>query len=114
MKRNVALRLIAHWKNVADFARESAVHNLHYCRSIPLTIPAGRVLVHNHVVPMPILGLNGFRAWTQVMNERLELCHCKFGGCRDAELHNHYRVKRLIAGRRLPKSHEAQGLLRHH
>jgi hypothetical protein len=113
MKRTGAPGLVAHRTNVADFAHESAVHNLQYCRSIPLTIPAGRVLVHNQVVPMPILGLNGFRAWTQVMNERLELCNCKFGGCRDAELHKHYRVKRL-AGRRLTQSEAAPGLLRHH
>jgi hypothetical protein len=111
MKPTAALKPIAHRKNAADFARQSAVHNLHYCQSIPLTIPAGRVLVHNHAVPMPMLGLNGFRAWTQVMNERLELCHCKFGGCREADLHKHYRVKRLITGRHLPQSDVARGLL---
>lgn len=55
----------------------------------------GRVLVHNHVVPQRLLGLNGFRAWTQKMNERLEVCPCDWAG---VDLHGlvHYRVKAAV------------------
>jgi hypothetical protein len=88
--------LAARRKLFADFKGASGVHNLDYCRSIPQTIPARRVLVHNQVAPEPTLGLNGFRAWTQVMNDKLEPCHCKFGGCENAELHKHYRVRRAV------------------
>jgi len=68
-----------------------------YCRgfTIPRTVPAGRVLVHNHVRPVYSVhgirperagervapgdlfqGLDGFRAWTQVKSARLVRCNC--------------------------------------
>ena len=34
--------------------------------------PPGEVLVHNHIRPAPRLGLNGFRAWTEPLNDKLE------------------------------------------
>ena len=36
-----------------------------YLRRVPKVVPAGRIVVHNHVRPMPVLGENGFRAWTE-------------------------------------------------
>ena len=58
-------------------------------------IPAGRSLVHNHVKPCNPLGLNGFRAWTQNTREELVECNCDLGGCKNAELHKHCRVRTL-------------------
>jgi hypothetical protein len=52
-----------------------------------------RYLVHNHVQPRPTLGDNGFRAWTQNTEQNLVKCDCDFGGCKNAELHEHYRVR---------------------
>jgi hypothetical protein len=55
----------------------------HYLRdlTVPRKIPKGRVLVHNHVVPVGFHkwlqhGASGFRAWTQKKSERLVRCHC--------------------------------------
>lgn len=56
-------------------------------------IPAGRFLVHNQVIPCSSLGAYGFRAWTQDTRRGLVRCHCEFGGCKNAELHKHYRVQ---------------------
>jgi hypothetical protein len=58
-----------------------------------MPVPAGRFLVHNHVTPQPMLGENGFRAWTQKTRKNLVKCNCDFGGCKNAELHEHYRVR---------------------
>src|ERR1700726_3990031 len=64
----------------------------------PQPIPRGRYLVHNHVKPMPKLGLDGFRAWTQKGHGNLVECKCDFGGCKNAELHkHHYRVAGISA-----------------
>lgn len=56
----------------------------------PLRI--GTVLVHNHVAPQPILGMNGFRAWTQWLTDELEVCKCDWAG---VDLHGlaHYRYR---------------------
>ena len=58
-------------------------------------LPAGRFLVHNHVAPACKLGTRGFRAWTQQGRSGLVRCRCDFGGCKNAELHEHYRVRSL-------------------
>jgi hypothetical protein len=67
---------------------------MRYCgRGLPRKpIPAGRFLVHNQVVPQAHLGADGFRAWTQSTRRGLLRCRCDFGGCKNAELHKHYRV----------------------
>jgi hypothetical protein len=64
-------------------------------------IPAGEFLVHNHVKPRGKLGMNGCRAWIQKGRAGLVRCRCDFGGCKNAELHNHYRVRALV-----PRSHK--------
>jgi hypothetical protein len=59
-------------------------------------IPAGYFLVHNHVNPTSKLGMQGFRAWIQRGRGDLVRCRCDFGGCINADLHEHYRVGALI------------------
>jgi len=59
----------------------------------PQKLPKGRVLVHNHfkhTVDMPD-DLNGFRCWTQDMDNREELVRC---GCGWQGV-EHYRVRGL-------------------
>jgi hypothetical protein len=60
---------------------------------LPDKLPKGHVLVHNHIkhtVDMPD-GLNGFRCWTQDMDNKEELIRCGCGW-RSVE---HYRVRAL-------------------
>jgi hypothetical protein len=64
-------------------------------------LPEGTFLVHNRVVPVKPLSLNGFRAWVQkgdVVNwiavSDLVKCDCDFGGNANADKHTHYRVRR--------------------
>jgi hypothetical protein len=61
---------------------------------IPRKLAKGRVLVHNHIIPQPIVGLNGFRAWTQTRTADVEVCSCAWAGVDLGGL-VHYRVKRL-------------------
>ena len=70
----------------------AAERHLDYVTGIPKALPPGKVLVHNHVIPQLVLGRNGFRAWTQPLDDTLELCECNWGG---VDLHGlaHYRVK---------------------
>jgi hypothetical protein len=65
--------------------------NTRYVDSIPRKLAKGRVLVHNHVVPQPILGGNGFRAWTQRKAANVEVCSCDWAGVDLGGL-VHYRV----------------------
>ena len=68
--------------------------NMRYVRAIPRKpLPKDRVLVHNHVVPQRVLGFHGFRAWTQTLDDTLEVCSCKWAGV-DLKGLVHYRVKR--------------------
>jgi len=57
------------------------------------SVGAGRVLVHNHVKPQAVLGMNGFRAWTQRKDKTLEVCKCDWAGVK-LPVKVHYRVKR--------------------
>ncbi len=70
---------------------------MRYFRLLPRQkLPAGFYLVHNHVVPVKPLGLNGFRAWVQQGKDDPPLvrCRCDFGGNANADVNEHYRVKR--------------------
>ena len=62
-----------------------------YIDRIPEHLPQGELLVHNRIVPRRTLGSNGFRAWTQALDSRLERCDCDWAG---VDLHGltHYRV----------------------
>ena len=57
-------------------------------------VAEGWYLVHNDVTPAKPLGLRGFRAWIQDSEDDLVECSCDFGGCRNAEVNRHYRVRR--------------------
>ena len=59
--------------------------------TLPLSIPNGAVLVHNHLqhekdTPS---GMRGFRAWFQKSTDGLVVCECGWSGL------EHYRVDRL-------------------
>lgn len=54
-------------------------------------IPAGLVVVHNHVRPARRLGTRGFRAWLQAPDDRVTVvtvCECGWA----PEVGDHYRV----------------------
>ena len=50
--------------------------------TVPKEIPAGRVLVHNHVkhTTRTRSSVRGFRAWTQKLSDRLAPCKCGWSG----------------------------------
>jgi hypothetical protein len=63
---------------------------MEYLRTLPASIPADRVLVHNTVRPTRRLGSLGFRAWLEpIGSESLEPCSCGWA----QELGTHYRVR---------------------
>lgn len=66
--------------------------DIRYVTRIPRKLPEGRVLIHSHVRPQPKLGANGFRAWTETLSDKLEVCPCDWAG---VDLHGliHYRIK---------------------
>jgi hypothetical protein len=69
----------------------------HYVTHLPTRkLPEGTFLVHNHVVPVKPLSLNGFRAWVQKGKDDPPLieCRCDFGGNANADKNTHYRVRR--------------------
>lgn len=78
-----------------------------YVARLPMRpLPKGTFLVHNHIVPVKPLGLNGFRAWVQ-KGDRSELpvsklvkCRCDFGGNANADKNEHYRVRRRVKSRK--------------
>ena len=59
----------------------------------PGNLPEGEVLVHNQVVPARRLGVRGFRAWTQRLDDppAVEVCGCDWAGV-DLRGLTHYRV----------------------
>jgi hypothetical protein len=67
---------------------------MRYVANIPRSLPEGKVLVHNTVIPQRDLGVKGFRAWTQEPDDTLEECSCDWAG---VDLHGlkHYRIRRV-------------------
>lgn len=66
---------------------------MRYVSGIPRKpLAEGIVLVHNHVVPQRSLGMNGFRAWTQPLDNTLAICRCDWAGV-DLRGMKHYRIK---------------------
>jgi hypothetical protein len=62
-----------------------------YLSRLPTVVPAGQVLVHNHVRPTRRLGFRGFRAWLADPDPaRLIVCECAWA----PKLGEHYRVNR--------------------
>jgi hypothetical protein len=80
-------RLTRRQKANLAFARSTGKE---YLFSMPKAVPAGHLLVHNHVRPSRRIGLNGFRIWlaTQVDAPPLVLCDCDWA----PELGPHFRV----------------------
>jgi hypothetical protein len=71
-----------------------AVINMRYLSGFePHSVGAGRVLVHNRVIPQPFLGVNGFRAWTQRRDNSLLVCRCDWAGVK-LPVNVHYKVRR--------------------
>jgi hypothetical protein len=68
---------------------------MRYCgRGLPRKpVAEGWYLVHNDLTPAKPLGFRGFRAWIQDSKDDLVECSCDFGGCRNAEVNRHYRVR---------------------
>lgn len=65
-----------------------------YLSKIPQTVPAGRIVVHNHIVPpSKILGVRGFRAWLASTKDAAGYvkCDCDWA----PHLGAHYRVERV-------------------
>ncbi len=62
---------------------------MEYLTHVPTTVPAGKVLVHNHVTPRKTLGMGGFRAWLDDPAARYEPCPCGWA----PHLAEHYRVR---------------------
>ena len=62
---------------------------MRYLSGVPKKVPPGRVVVHNWVRPAQRLGERGFRAWTQLPDERVVVCGCDWA----PHLSEHYRVK---------------------
>lgn len=72
---------------------DSKARQLKYVHGIPRKpLPRRIVLVHNHVIPQKTLGMNGFRAWTEKLNDRLEVCACDWAGV-DLRGLTHYRYR---------------------
>jgi hypothetical protein len=64
-----------------------------YLDRLPRALPAGRVLVHNHVRPARRLGVRGFRAWLSPPDAtRLQRCACGWA----PELGAHYRMAHRV------------------
>jgi hypothetical protein len=65
--------------------------NADYLSKLPKRVPAGRVLIHNHVKPTRRLGSRGFRAWLAAEDTPgIEACDC--GWC--PEFERHFRASR--------------------
>jgi hypothetical protein len=61
---------------------------MEYVFDMPEAVPAGKVLVHNHVRPTVRLGFAGFRAWLDDPDDGYEVCTCGW-----APHLVHYRVR---------------------
>jgi hypothetical protein len=72
----------------------AALAGREYLERLPKAVPAGRLLVHNHVRPARRLGWRGFRAWLLPADQPdgVEPCGCGWA----AELGVHYRVRRPL------------------
>src|SRR5437660_8125270 len=71
------------------------MNDMRYVTGIPRKpLEKGRVLAHNHVLPQRQIRVRGFRAWTQTLDEHLEVCKCSWAG-KDLRGLTHYRVKGL-------------------
>ena len=62
-----------------------------YLARLPTSLPVGRVLVHNHVIPTRRLDSRGFRTWLDDPDPaRLQVCGCGWA----PELSPHFRTRK--------------------
>lgn len=73
-----------------DFGALTGAEQLTAIPRSPADIPAGRVVVHNHVRPARRLGMRGFRAYLVQPGPLITACGCGWA----PELGTHYRVVR--------------------
>jgi hypothetical protein len=59
-----------------------------YMGGMPIRVPEGLVVVHNHVRPAHAINTSGFRVWVQKLTENLVPCACGWA----PHLSGHYRV----------------------
>jgi hypothetical protein len=91
LSRYVRTLIVADREEYIDQIQKS--RGIEYLKTVPKSVPEGRVVVHNSVRPTRRLGLNGFRAWVQRPgDEKLEVCLCGWAW----HLGQHYRVKRAL------------------
>ena len=76
----------------AELDASNRRERMEYLTRIPTDgIPAGKIVVHNHVLPAAPLGNHGFRAWLAPKTPmNVEICPCRWA----PGLGPHYRVKR--------------------
>jgi hypothetical protein len=80
------LQATRHWQQKAG---------VEYLRRLPKAVPAGSVLVHNHVRPTRHLNMRGFRAWlSQPDLDAFEVCACGWA----SKLGPHFRVRVIKKG----------------
>jgi len=66
-------------------------YDMEYVFKLPAAIPAGKILVHNHVKPTRKLGSRGFRAWLSTPDTaKYVVCDCGWA----QELGKHWKVAR--------------------
>jgi hypothetical protein len=86
-------------------AKERASGEMKYIMKIPREIPDRWGMVHNHVRPQRVIGMNGFRVWLQPIDKTLVVCPCKW----TEQLH--YRIRglgKLKRARSRRDKHEAR------
>src|SRR6266851_1314050 len=95
--RDTERRRRAEHDEAVELRAQRKQKELRYCKDLPSrAIPAGRYLVHNQVRPAAMLGMNGFRVWTQNTDDNLVECRCDFGGWNNAKRFRHYRVAAAV------------------
>ena len=69
--------------------REVGANDIDYLEEIPTVIPAGKILVHNNVVPARRIGSRGFRIWyASPDSNKYVVCQCDWA----PDLGKHYRI----------------------
>jgi hypothetical protein len=69
--------------------RQISTNDIDYLEEMPTVVPAGKILVHNNVVPAKRIGSRGFRIWYVVPDSaKYVVCDCGWA----PELGEHYRI----------------------
>ena len=64
-------------------------NDIDYLEEMPTVVPAGKILVHNNVVPAKRIGSRGFRIWyASPDSAKYVVCDCGWA----SELGEHYRI----------------------